>query len=411
MVFEKDTQYYRFCLYGFLKNLRFFEPFLILFFLEKGFSFLQIGILYSILEITRNIFEIPSGFLSDILGRRKTLASSFGVYIVSFVVFYYSEEYVFLALSMILFALGDAFRTGTHKAMIFAYLTHKGWKDQKVHYYGNTRSWSQMGSAISSLVAGAIVFYQGNYRSIFLIAIIPYVIDMVNVATYPKVLEGNSLSSKNRKKIAKKVWQTVRESFTNTSILKSLANTSSYSGFYKAVKDYLQPFIKTMVLATPLLLAYSDKQRAAIFIGIIYFVLYFVTSMVSRRSGKFKDRFSTFYKPLNFTLVIGFAIGILGGIAFGYELYALAILFFIGIFLMENLRKPIGMAYLANKLDDKAMATALSVESQIKSLFAAFIAPLLGYLSDCFGIGIGLSIIAGLLLMSSWFYLAEKTDE
>lgn len=411
MVFEKDTQYYRFCLYGFLKNLRFFEPFLILFFLEKGLSFLQIGILYSILEITRNIFEIPSGFLSDILGRRKTLASSFGVYIVSFVVFYYSEEYVFLALSMILFALGDAFRTGTHKAMIFAYLTHKGWKDQKVHYYGNTRSWSQMGSAISSLVAGAIVFYQGNYRSIFLIAIIPYVIDMVNVATYPKVLEGNSLSSKNRKKTAKKVWQTVRESFTNPSILKSLANTSSYSGFYKAVKDYLQPFIKTMVLATPLLLAYSDKQRAAIFIGIIYFVLYFVTSMVSRSSGKFKDRFSTFYKPLNFTLVIGFAIGILGGIAFGYELYALAILFFIGIFIMENLRKPIGMAYLANKLDNKAMATALSVESQIKSLFAAFIAPLLGYLSDCFGIGIGLSIIAGLLLMSSWLYLAEKTDE
>ncbi len=31
--FNKDLQFYKFCAYGFLKNLRFFEPFLMLFFL------------------------------------------------------------------------------------------------------------------------------------------------------------------------------------------------------------------------------------------------------------------------------------------------------------------------------------------------------------------------------------------
>ena len=35
----------RFSLYGFLKNQRYFEPFIILFFLEKGLSFTQIGLL------------------------------------------------------------------------------------------------------------------------------------------------------------------------------------------------------------------------------------------------------------------------------------------------------------------------------------------------------------------------------
>ncbi len=83
--FIKDVQYYRFCLYGFFKNLRFFEVFLILFFLEKGLSFFAIGTLYAAREITVNLFEIPSGVIADSFGRRRTMILSFGFYIISFV--------------------------------------------------------------------------------------------------------------------------------------------------------------------------------------------------------------------------------------------------------------------------------------------------------------------------------------
>ncbi len=58
------------------------------------------------------------------------------------------------------FSFGEAFRTGTHKAMIFEYLKINGWADQKVHYYGNTRAASQMGSAVSAVIAALIVFIQ-----------------------------------------------------------------------------------------------------------------------------------------------------------------------------------------------------------------------------------------------------------
>ncbi len=55
MAIKKDSMYYRFCLYGFLKNQRFFDPFIILFFREMGMSFLEIGTLFSIREIATNI--------------------------------------------------------------------------------------------------------------------------------------------------------------------------------------------------------------------------------------------------------------------------------------------------------------------------------------------------------------------
>ena len=65
----KDKQYYKFCLYGFLKNLRFFDAFFILFLLSKEITYGEIGILYALREVTINLFEIPSGIVADTYGR------------------------------------------------------------------------------------------------------------------------------------------------------------------------------------------------------------------------------------------------------------------------------------------------------------------------------------------------------
>lgn len=407
--FKKDLQYYRFCLYGFLKNLRFFEPFLLLFFLNNGLSFLQTGILYSTLEIVRNIAEIPAGFVSDTLGRRKTMVASFAVYIISFGIFYFSDEFTGFITAIVFFALADAFRTGTHKAMIFAYLKIKGWQDQKTAYYGHTRSWSQTGSAIASLIAAVIIFTEGAYRDVFLFTIIPYVLDMINIGTYPKALEGSLKKKASAKEDFKKIWKAFITSFKNLLIIRTLASTSSHSGYFKAVKDYLQPLVKTLALSVPFLGNYSNEQRAAIFVGIIYFVVYLITSRASRASGVFKDRFSTYSKPLNATMVIGFLFGLGGGLFHNFGLMGVAVTLFMGIFIIENLRKPLGIAYISGKLEEDSMATALSVESQTKSLFAAILAPALGFSADTFGLGYGLAITSGILLLLAPIIMVKKS--
>ena len=64
---------FRFSLYGFLKNQRYFEPFLVLALLEKGMSFFAIGGLIAFRELATNLFEIPSGSIADLLGRRRAM--------------------------------------------------------------------------------------------------------------------------------------------------------------------------------------------------------------------------------------------------------------------------------------------------------------------------------------------------
>ena len=169
---------FRFSLYGFLKNQQYYDPFLILAFREKGLSFFQIGILIGFREVCVNLLEIPSGAVADLYGRRRAMILSFGAYIASFAAFALSRTLPVLFGAMFLFAIGDAFRTGTHKAMIFDWLRLQGRSHEKTKVYGYTRSWSKMGSALSVLIASALVFYTGKYSTIFWFSILPYLLNI-----------------------------------------------------------------------------------------------------------------------------------------------------------------------------------------------------------------------------------------
>jgi len=58
--------------------------------------------------------------------------------------------------AMFFFAIGEAFRTGTHKAMIFTWLRNRNRTDEKTEVYGYTRSWSKLGSAVSVVLSAGI---------------------------------------------------------------------------------------------------------------------------------------------------------------------------------------------------------------------------------------------------------------
>ncbi len=395
----KDLQYYKFCLYGFLKNLRFFEPFLYLFLLEKGLTYFQIGTLITVRELMRNLMEIPSGVLADVFGRRRTLILSFLSYILSFIAFYLFSTYFAFVLAMIIYAFGDSFRTGTHKAMIFEYLNINNWADHKVNYYGHTRSWSQIGSALSSLAAAFLVFYSGNYQVIFLYSIVPYVLDLMLIASYPKYLEGSGVNWKDVSigTTFRALFKEFKHSFLSIKFVKTISNIASFSGYVRAVKDYLQPLIFMLVLSLPVSFSVSNERLSSLVIGGAYFVIYLLTSFASRNAGRISGKFGDLSLALNKTLVIGLFVGVISGLLYSVGSVTwsvLSVLFFISLFIIENIRRPVGVSYLADLFDERIMATTLSVESQVKGIFAAILAPLMGFLADKIGIGQAMLIIS-----------------
>ena len=98
-------------------------------FLEAGLTFVEVGGLIALRELATNFLEIPSGAAADVWGRRRALMVSFGAYVISFLAFGLASSPAMFIPAMLLFSVGEAFRTGTHKAMIFAWLKEQGRTD------------------------------------------------------------------------------------------------------------------------------------------------------------------------------------------------------------------------------------------------------------------------------------------
>lgn len=405
--YKIDLQYAKFSAYGFLKNLKLFEPFLILFLLEKNLTFTLIGTLYAYREIMTNLLEVPTGIIADALGRRRTMVQSFLAYIISFLIFYYASTFWLLMLGMTFFAFGEAFRGGTHKAMIFEYLKIQGWQDQRVDYYGHTRSWSQKGSAVSALVAAGIVFVSGRYDVVFLVSTLPYVLNLFLMLSYPRELDGKIRENGNIRESFAIIRKSLKSTFMNSGALRATTNVCIYDGFYNAVKDFLQPIVKSLALALPLLAFLQEKQRSAVLIGSVYFCIYLLTSHASRRSGAFAARFAALTTPLNLTMITGFGLGMLCGLTYllGYDLAAIVL--FTGIFVLQNLRSPMSVTYVCDAVPYEILATSLSVRSLVTAFYTAIMAFAAGVLADHLGLGQALMILALGLTVLAPLYLVK----
>ncbi|MCK4689378.1 MAG: MFS transporter, partial [Candidatus Marinimicrobia bacterium] len=393
----KDLQYYKFCSYGFLKNLRFFDPFILLFFRSIGMSYLQIGVLFSVREISTTVLELPTGIIADLFGRKNSMISSFLAYILSFIIFYTSSKYSLFIIAMFLFAAGEAFRTGTHKAMIFDYLKIKNISHLKTEYYGHTRSWSQKGSALSSLIAGALVFFTGKYRIIFLATIVPYIIELFLMMSYPKELNGLQFSLKKSKN--RPNWKDFIHIFKRVEFRRGILNSSLYDGLFKTIKDYLQPILKSFAISLPILIAMKDDQRSAVIIAAVFFLLYNLTSYASKNASAFSHRFRNLPKAINITFLFGIFVTIMSGLFYNWHLSIISIALFILLYMMQNVRRPMNVSYISETIPGKLMATGLSVESQLKTLAIAVFSPIVGVLADQLGVGIAIALMACVLIL------------
>ena len=389
---------FRFSLYGFLKNQTYFEPFLILAFLEKDLSFFQIGILIGFREVCINIFEIPSGAVADLYGRRRSMIFSFLAYIASFLVFGLSASFAALFLAMFAFALGDSFRTGTHKAMIFEWLRIQGREEERTRVYGFTRSWSKVGSAVSVVIASAFIFTGARYSDIFLLAVIPYALNIVNFLGYPKELEGSRAADTKIPGVWAHLKDSMRMAFADRPLRGILVESMSYEGTYKVAKDYIQPVIKQAALGLALLAAWQQHQRVAILMGTVYFVLHLLSSFASR--GGYRLVAATGSEESAAKSLWGATALIYAALAWGLWTGwgSVVIAGFVALAVLQNFWRPVLISRIDAHSRPEAGATILSVETQAKSILAMVLAPLIGLCVDAFGL-VGVGVVAALLTL------------
>ncbi|MDX9690973.1 MAG: MFS transporter [Acholeplasmataceae bacterium] len=376
---EHKLQLFKFGLYGFLKNLKFFEPFFILFFLEASLSLFLIGILYSIREITIYIFEIPSGVIADKFGKKFELVLCFMFYILSFIIFFISQRFIGFSIGMVLFGFGEAFRSGTHKAMIMSYIDYHQLKESKTKIYGLTRSYSLIGSMFSSIIAVILILYLPNLKYLFVISTIPYILDLILILTYPKYLNERRESTFHLKTFIEANLHGIKYAFTKAKVRYAIFNASSYQAAFKVIKDYIQPLMIGLTLSIGFLISYSSDEQSKIFIGLMYAIIYLLSSFASKYAYTLK-RLGDSKKIIRFMWLIS-GVSILTLTFFIDSLWMIMVVFIL-LYMMMNARRPIMVEVIGDVTDADQRATVLSIESQSTSILIAIFAPLIGLIAD-----------------------------
>ena len=373
---------FHFSLYGFLKNQRYFEPFLVLAFLERGMSFALIGSLFGFRAICASMMEIPTGAVADVIGRRRAMIFSHLAYMLSFLLLGIATQTWLTFAALFFFSIGDAFRTGTHKAMIFNWLERAGRSGEKTSIYGHTRSWSKIGSAVGVLIGAALVFTMQNYSAVFWLSMIPTFFNIINFLGYPEYLDGSSDASISVRSIVETLKGSVRNSLTRAPLRRLIIESMGFEGLFSVSKDYLQPILQTAALSLPILLWANDCQRTALLVGAVYFALHLLSSAAARKSDTVRRIAGSTARGSRFLWLADLAAFAVMSAAICMRLHALTVASFLVLAVLQNLWRPILVSRVADHSQASQMATVLSIESQAKGILSAGVAPLLGLAID-----------------------------
>lgn len=402
----KRAQIKKFGWYGLLKNLKFFEPYLLLYMLFQDLTYIEIGTLYAIRELIVFVFEIPSGVFADTYGKKTELVISITFYILSFIGFFFATSFWLFLIPIVLFGLGEAFRSGTHKAMIMQYLDREELAVSKRKVYGFTRSYSNIGSTISSLFGIVLILSTPDLNLLFIISIIPYVVLMFLIVSYPTYMNESKESNFNFKVFIKENVESIKYVAKNKLLRRNILDSSVFQANFKAVKDYIQPLVYSAGFTSLLFSNVDLDHNLKVYIGLAYAVAQFISVFVTRNAYKLRNLMPTNVILLLTWIVFSAFCILLGVFDTSMVIIMLALQAF---YVTQNVRRPFMVQRVGDSASNERRASALSVESQLTSLLVMILSPVLGFLADTYSLRTMFFVLGIVLLVySSTQYILRK---
>lgn len=415
----------RFCGYTTLRNLRPFEPFFVLYLLEGlRLSFTAVGALLAYERLLTGALELPLAGVADRYGRRRCLVVMFCCNAAAFALFGSSARWgqplLGVCAAQTVFGLGEALRSGTHKAIILDWLDGRGEREQATAVIALTRVFSKSSAGVAAMLGGALVYATQGFAALFWLSALVSLAGAALLYGYPRELEGewtrrsgaaSAPSPSQPEQPEQPEPEAVGEQEALPSWFTRFRGLSSLPGLValllasvlfetqiKLALAYLQPYLAEGARSWGLEVV---GGLGALGIGAYYLAQGLAAGASSALSAPTEARCGGRRPALRAvhglaTLAFLVAAGALwsGGLWAG--LGALLLLA-----CLQNLRRPILVAELNALTDPYLRATTLSLESQARSWVYGGLALVSGAVADRWGLPAVFSLLAGLLALGT----------
>jgi MFS family permease len=351
-------------------------PIIVLFFQEHGLTLTEVMILQSIYSFSVALFEIPSGFIADIFGRKRTIVLSTIFTFIGFLGFSFFGGFYAFAIAQVLVGIGGSLMSGSDSAIIYDTLLETNSKTTYTKIEGKAYAIGNFSEAFAGILGGFLAI-----GSIYMPIYVQTFILFFSIPIAFTLIEPNMRKENKLDRSFNAILEVVRFAIIDNKKLKWLIIYSSAMGVATlSMAWFAQPFFKA--INTPLA-----------YFGVLWAVLNFSAGITSFNAHQLSYKYNV-YKVLFFislSMTISF-------IMLGYNNSFIGLIFILFIYLLRGLVTPILRNAINENTSSNKRATVLSIRSLIIRVSFAISAPILGYIADNYSLAIsfyGLAILVG----------------
>lgn len=343
-------------------------PIVVLFYQENGLSMSQIFILKSVYSIAMVATELPSGYLADVWGCRKTILLGAILGTLGILIYSFSSDFFSFIFAEITLGVGFSFISGADSAILYDSLKGANREDEYIKYEGRITSAGNFAEALAGVAGGllaAISLRTPYYFQIFVAAI------AIPAAFFLK--EPQHVLDRARLKM-KEILSTVSLTYKQPEMRSAILISSLTGAATLTYAWFVQPYF----------------QEAGVPVS-AFGILWTLLNLSAGVFSMYSYRIERFLGNRNALLFIVICIS-LGFILTSLEISLAGIAILFGFYMVRGLATPVLKDQINQYTDSKVRATILSVRNlEIRIIFAA-IGPVLGYLTDTFSLQTALMV-------------------
>ncbi|MBR4039952.1 MAG: MFS transporter [Clostridia bacterium] len=328
----------------------------------RGFSMAQIGVAEGVFHIASLLFEIPSGVISDVFGRKYSLVTGRLMGLISSLLMVVSKDLAGVCLSLVFGALSYNFESGAREALAYDSLKAQGREERYLRYSAADMAIYRIGGASSSLLAGLSLLL--GYK---IANLLDAAMDFMCMLVALRLEEVRLEPAQDQARAAEKIVRTVRESvgfLISQPVARRIMLANAFAG---AVSILLSFFLQAQLPLAGLKNAY---------LGPALFIIGLGGAVGSRFALKTaKIRYAHLYALCLGGVLLGLVTGVSGN-------PAVMILggFAAGAF--DDLLQVRTDSLLNDRFPSSQRATLVSVSSLCFSLVMIVLSPLAGWFFD-----------------------------
>ncbi|MFW6019613.1 MAG: MFS transporter [Bacteroidales bacterium] len=365
----------------FAKWFMLFMPIIVVFFQDNGLNMQQIFTLKAINAVTIVALEIPSGYMADHWGRKKTLLLGSILSFTGFLAYSVAHGFGMFVVAELLIGFSMSFISGADSAMLYDSLKSLERKHDYAKEEGRITALGNFSEAGAGILGG---FLAGI--SLRLPFIAQSGIAFIGIPAALLLWEPRIRSSLH-KTTMRKIFNTMKDTFLNNRLLRAYLLFSSFAGMTSlTLAWFVQPYFKSIELPIE-------------WYGILWTLLNLSVAATAFWAYKVEHYISSSNILLYVALFTGggfILLGVSGG------LWGIAILFV--IYLVRGFATPLLKNYMNRNTNSEIRATVLSMRSFIIRIGFAIISPLLGWYTDLYNLHNAL-IIAGSIFLAAMLFV------